>query len=63
MKLRIGDNVSIFASAKHAKDSPARKAKVLDLKWNLVYVHFQDGERECDWVDCRFTETPTKDGS
>ena len=53
MSLKIGDKVRVFDSARMSKGAASRPAKVIDLKWNLIQVHYQDGECECDWVDCR----------
>ena len=53
MSVRINDIVTVFNFKKHGPEDIGRKAKVLDYKWNLILVRFDDGECECEWVDCR----------
>lgn len=61
MSLRIGEEVIILAQVyKNGKADPkeSRKGKVIDLKWNLILIHFEDGEQ--DWVDCRKVQAVSK---
>lgn len=52
MSLRTSDKVIVIPHPRAAIDHGlSRKGKVLDLKWNLVLVVFEDGER--DWIDSR----------
>lgn len=36
-----------------------RPAVVMDFKWNLVYIRFEDGEYEWEWVDRRHIKQRT----
>lgn len=42
MSLRIGETIL-------TKDN--KQAKVIDLKWNMVLIQFNN--RECDWVEIK----------
>ena len=50
MALRIGSKVSIVSKLQ-SNEEQNRIGKVLDLKWNLVLIQFENGE--CDWVESR----------
>lgn len=54
MSLRIGDKVIIMAQV-YCNNKPdpkeSRKGEVVDYKWNLVLIKFENGE--CDWIDRR----------
>lgn len=56
MSLRIGEKVIIVphphASSEH---SQSRRGVVMDFKWNLVLVKFENGE--IDWVDSKMVKT------
>lgn len=56
MRQKIGELVRVYSSARLAKETPSRLAEIRDFKWNLVYVHFKDGEKEMEWVDCRLVK-------
>lgn len=54
MSLRIGEKVVIYAKTyNHGVLDPkeSRKGVVRDLKWNLILIEFDNGER--DWIDGR----------
>ncbi len=47
--LRIGDKVVVLNSY---KDTKGRNGRIIDLKWNLIFICFDDtGEHE--WIDSR----------
>ena len=54
MSLRIGDKVVIMTKTYNHNQldlKEGRNGKVLDLKWNLIFIEFENGE--CDWVENR----------
>lgn len=61
MSLRIGERVAILAQVYkngHSDPKESRTGQVLDLKWNLVLIRFEDGEQ--DWIDCRRVHVVSK---
>jgi len=49
--IRIGDRV-LVTSCKIKNHQV--KGRVIDMKWNLVLIQFEDGER--DWVDAKWVK-------
>ena len=60
MNFRVGDKVLIYSCPRMNESTPSRPAVVRDLKWNLVQVEFEDGEREYEWIDCRLIKHASK---
>ncbi len=60
MSFRVGDKVLVYNCARMNESTPSRPAIVRDLKWNLIQVEFEDGEREYDWIDCRLIKHNSK---
>jgi hypothetical protein len=51
MSFKVTDKV-VYLRTKHASIDQGRKGTVLDLKYNLILIAFDDtGER--DWVDAK----------
>jgi hypothetical protein len=61
MSLRIGDKVVIMAKTYNRSQldlKEGRDGKVLDLKWNLIFIEFENGE--CDWIEGRHVRLKTE---
>lgn len=48
--MKINDRVKVIL-----KDKPDEMGVILDFKWNLILIKFNDGS--IDWVDPRFIKT------
>ena len=53
MTLRIGEKVRVYKSIRRAsfKDQIYRIGEIIDLKWSLVLIKYDNGET--GWVDSR----------